>query len=116
MNRFVLFSVCLVLVFLGGAVHAKELSDADLLEAVLAEGKKAPKAGKLGKYNDADIVVEQFGDIRIIRYDVTPAQCSEVGGVVRTVATPTGATGTMQRFCVPGVLMGVKEKPKKEMH
>jgi hypothetical protein len=116
MNRFVLFSVCLALVFLGGAVHAKELSDTDLLEAALAEGKKAPKAGKLGTYRDTDIIVEQFGDLRIIRYDVDTAQCGDVDGVIRTVATPTGATGTLQRYCVPGVLMGEKEKPKKEMH
>ena len=111
-----LLVVCVVMAFASAAAHAKELSNADLLEAMLAEGKKAPKAGKLGTYNGTDVIVESFGDIRIIRYDVTPAQCSEVDGVIRTVAMPTGATGTLQRYCVPGVLMGVKEKPKKEMH
>ena len=82
----------------------------------MAKGRDAPKQGILGTHNGADVIVENFGDIRIIRYDVDNAQCSDVNGVMRTVGTPTGATGTIQRFCVPGVLMGEKEKPKKEMH
>lgn len=116
MKSLVLLVVCVVLGFASASVSAKELTNADLLEAAVAKGRDAPKPGKLGTYNGTDIIVENFGDIRIIRYDVDNAKCSDVNGVMRTVGTPTGATGTIQRFCVPAVLMGQKEKPKKEMH
>ena len=115
MKRFLLV-VCVILSFAGASAYATELSNADLLEAALAQGRDAPKFGKLGTHNGTDIIVENFGDIRVVRYDVDTTKCGQVDGVIRTVGSPTGATGTIQRFCVPGVLMGEKEKPKKEMH
>lgn len=115
MKRFFFYIVGCLLASYAGQGMAKELSNADLLEAAVAKGRDAPRAGMLGTHNGTDVIVENFGDIRIIRYDVDNTKCEDVDGVIRTVGAPTGVTSTIQRFCVPGVLMGVKEKPKKEM-
>jgi hypothetical protein len=92
------------------------LSEAFLLEYATTPYKKAVHGeGRevLGKLNDVGVVVDFIcGDVcpdatvRIIHFDVEPGpQCTDAGGVERSLFVPV-AFGVVERaYCFPGILI-----------
>jgi|SRR5713226_7090236 len=90
------------------------IGDRDILRIATSTYDKSKLFGTtrvLGLHNRHRVIAEyKCSDIcpdytvRLIRYDVASADCTKVGGVLKSVRIPVSRASTMAEYCFPQVI------------